>query len=32
MYTDTGKRLAQHRHDVMQQFLDEFFKEWQGEV
>jgi uncharacterized protein len=32
MYTETGKRLAQHRHEVMEQFLDEFFKEWQGEV
>ncbi len=32
MYTDTGKRLAQHRHKIMEQFLDEFFKEWQGEL
>lgn len=32
MYTETGKRLAQHRHEVMEQFLDEFFKEWQGEA
>lgn len=32
MYTETGKRLAQHRHEVMEQYLDEFFKEWQGEA
>jgi uncharacterized protein len=31
MKTTTGKRLAQHRHEVMEQFLDEFFKEWKGE-
>jgi uncharacterized protein len=32
MYTKTGKRLARHRHKIMEQYLDEFFKEWHGEV
>lgn len=32
MHTDTGKQLAQHRHEVMEQFLDEFFKEWRGDA
>lgn len=30
MYTDTAKQLAQHRHDFMQQYLDEFYAEWDG--
>jgi len=28
MYTETGKTLAQHRHEVMEQFLKEFLVEW----
>lgn len=32
MHTDTGKQLAQHRHEVMEEFLHEFFKEWQGKA
>lgn len=32
MNTKTGKRKAEHRHKVMEQFLDEFYKEWNGEV
>jgi uncharacterized protein len=32
MYTKTGKRLARHRHRVMEEYLDEFFKEWRGEI
>lgn len=28
MNTDTGKKLAQHRHSFMEQYLDEFYKEW----
>jgi len=32
MHTKTGQRLARHRHEVMEQFLDEFFKEWRGNV
>ena len=30
LYTTTAKDLAQHRHDYMQTFLDEFFAEWIG--
>jgi len=28
MNTETGKKLAQHRHSFMEQYLDEFYKEW----
>ncbi len=31
MNTETGKRLAAHRHDYMQSFLDQFYAEWEGE-
>jgi len=31
MNTATAKRLAQHRHKVMEEFLDEFYLEWEGE-
>ena len=30
MITDTGKRIAQNRHEYMEQFLDEFYAEWNG--
>lgn len=30
MFTQTGKELAQHRHEVMKQFLKEFLDEWKG--
>jgi uncharacterized protein len=30
MFTDTGKELAAHRHEYMEQFLTEFFTEWDG--
>jgi uncharacterized protein len=30
MFTKTGKELAQHRHEVMEQFLQEFLEEWEG--
>lgn len=30
MHTKTGKELAQHRHKVMEEFLEEFFAEWDG--
>ena len=30
MITDTGKQIAQHRHEYMEQFLDEFYAEWDG--
>lgn len=28
MHTDTGRQLAQERHDFMLQFLDQFYTEW----
>ena len=30
MNTKTGKRLAESRHQVMVDFLDQFFSEWEG--
>jgi len=30
MNTRTGARLAQHRHEVLEEFLAEFFDEWDG--
>ena len=32
MNTESGKRLARHRHQVLEEFLEEFLKEWEGEV
>lgn len=32
MTTDTGRKLARHRHEFMEQFLTEFFAEWNGEI
>jgi uncharacterized protein len=32
MYTKTGKETAVHRHKYMEEFLDEFYKEWDGKV
>lgn len=30
MNTETGKRIAEERHKFMEQFLNRFFKEWDG--
>lgn len=30
MFTKTGKELAQRRHEVMENFLEEFLAEWDG--
>ena len=32
MNTDSGKEIAQKRHDYMQGFLDQFHAEWNGEL
>ncbi len=31
MNTKTGKAMANHRHQFMEQFLDEFYNEWEGQ-
>ncbi len=31
MNTETGKRMAEERHQYMEGFLDRFYKEWKGE-
>ncbi|MBP2833146.1 HD domain-containing protein [Aquimarina sp. U1-2] len=31
MNTKTGKKIAQQRHEFMKTFLDQFYKEWNGE-
>lgn len=32
MNTDTGRLMAEQRHRFMEQYLDEFYKEWNGEL
>ncbi|WP_086476417.1 HD domain-containing protein [Arenibacter amylolyticus] len=32
MNTDTGKRLAEERHQFMLQYLEQFYKEWNGKA
>ncbi len=32
MNTTTGKRMAVHRHQFMEQYLEEFYKEWNGQL
>ena len=32
MNTSTGKQLAEHRHRFMEQYLSEFYMEWDGEL
>ncbi len=31
MNTETGKKIAQERHQFMELFLDQFYKEWEGQ-
>jgi len=32
MNTNTGRKIAQARHDFMLQYLDQFYGEWEGEL
>jgi uncharacterized protein len=32
MNTKTGKEIAENRHKFMEQYLDEFYKEWEGKL
>lgn len=32
MNTESGKKIAQKRHDFMEKFLSQFYAEWDGEV
>lgn len=32
MLTETGKKIAEHRHKYMETFLDEFYAEWEGKA
>lgn len=32
MNTDTGRKIAQERHDFMVTFLNQFYREWEGRV
>ena len=32
MYTQTGKQIAIHRHEFMENYLKEFYAEWEGEL
>lgn len=32
LYTKTAKKIAEHRHEFMENYLKEFYKEWEGEL
>lgn len=32
MFTETGKQMAEHRHKFMEQYLKEFYAEWDGKL
>jgi len=32
MKTVAGKRMAQHRHEMMEEYLEEFYREWDAEA
>lgn len=32
MYTEAGKKLAAHRHQYMEKYLEEFYDEWDGRL
>lgn len=32
MNTETGRKIAEHRHEYMENYLEEFYKEREGEL
>lgn len=32
MKTDSGKRMAECRHTIMVNYIDSFYKEWEGQA
>ncbi|MBB6480169.1 HD domain-containing protein [Spirochaeta isovalerica] len=32
MNTETGRKMAEHRHSFLETFLEEFYREWDGEL
>jgi uncharacterized protein len=32
LHTDTAKKIGNDRHDFMQTFLNEFYKEWESKI
>ena len=32
MKTPSGKLMAQQRHDFMQEYLNQFYQEWEGKL
>lgn len=32
MNTETAKKMAEHRHEYMEEFLKEFYDEWEGKI
>lgn len=32
MNTESARKIAEYRHAYMVQYLDEFFREWDGEI
>ena len=32
MNTKSAKKIAEHRHKYMEDFLNEFFEEWDGKI
>jgi len=32
LYTESAKNIAKHRHEFMEDYLNEFYKEWDGKI
>ncbi|MEI6237528.1 MAG: HD domain-containing protein [Candidatus Saccharibacteria bacterium] len=32
LYTESAKNIAKHRHEFMEDYLNEFYKEWEGKI